>query len=551
MSEKKPIYVIGHRNPDTDSICSAISYANLKKSLGEKNITAARAGKVNKETEFALNYFKVKSPELVPDVYPRVSDIMPECHTMLYEHDNLRKLGRVIRETGVKSVPVITIDRELAGIVTVSDLAKRYFDDLGMQSFANTKVTIEDVLDVIDGSIVVDGDENKVVDGDVRIAAGSLRMIEEIIQKNDIVLVGDRVMPTLKACLERGIACLIVTGNGHIPTEIIEEAQKYKIMILITPYDTYTCARLINQCVPISRIMQTNVTSFKPTDMLSDIKGIMDKKKFRNYPVVENNHLVGMVSSDKLMVPEKTQLILVDHNERTQAVEGIEEAHILEIIDHHRLGGLQTGDPIFTRQDRVGCTSTIVADMYYHRNIAISKEMAGIMLSAIISDTVLFKSPTCTAHDKEIAESLAAIAGVDINKYGMEMLKAGSDVDSMTAMEIVKNDMKEFQIGNRRVIVSQTSVMDSDEVLKRKHELLKNMERVCQTDNYDMCLVMVTNILEEATTLLFTGEPKSLIGEAFRINASENMVYLPGVMSRKKQIIPQLTEAAKKYIINQ
>ncbi|MBB5337355.1 putative manganese-dependent inorganic diphosphatase [Pectinatus brassicae] len=549
MREKKPIYVIGHRNPDTDSICSAISYADLKKNLGE-NVVPARAGKINKETEFALKYFDVQLPELVADVYPRVSDILPECHSIIGEHDNLRKLGKMMRETSVKSIPVVNDDNELAGIVTVSDLANRYFEDLGMQSFSNTKVTISDILSVIDGDIVVDGDKKKIVDGDVRIAAGSLRMIEEIIKQNDVVLVGDRVAPTLKACLEKNIACLIVTGSGHIPTEIIEAAQENMIMVLVTPYDTYTCGRLINQCVPVSRIMQKDVTAFKPTDMLSDIKGIMEQKRFRNYPVVENNRVVGMLSSDKLMVPDKTQLILVDHNERTQAVEGIEEAQILEIIDHHRLGGLQTGEPIFTRQDRMGCTSTIIADMYFQYDVKIPQKIAGLMVSAIISDTVLFKSPTCTPHDKKIAEKLAEIAGIDINKYGMELLKAGSDVGNMTAMEIVKNDLKEFQLGDRRIVVSQTSVMDSEDILKRQGELLKNMEALCAKDNYDMCLVMITNILNEATNLLFTGEPRTLIGEAFKKDASGNMVYLPGVMSRKKQIIPQITEAAKKYTNN-
>ncbi|MDQ0203800.1 putative manganese-dependent inorganic diphosphatase [Pectinatus haikarae] len=546
MHEKKPIYVIGHRNPDTDSICSAISYANFKRSLGTDAV-AARAGKINKETEFALNYFNMKSPELVTDIYPRVSDIMPENHTVISENDNLRSLGKLMRETDVKSIPVVAGKSALVGIVTVSDLAKRYFDDLGMQSFSDTRVTVKDVLSIIDGMVMVDGDENKVIDGDVRIAAGSLRMIEEIIEENDVVLVGDRMAATLKACLEKKITCLIITGNGKVPAEVIEEARHRGVIVLLTPYDTYTCARLINQCVPISRIMQTDVTYFKPTDMLSDIKGIMEKKKFRNYPVVENDQVVGMVSADKMMEPEKTELILVDHNERTQAVEGIEEARILEIIDHHRLGGLQTGEPIFTRQDRVGCTSTIVADMYFQYNVEIPRQIAGLMLSAIISDTVLFKSPTCTPHDKETAEALAQIAEVDVNKYGMELLKAGSDVAGMTALEIVKNDMKEFQIGDRRVIVSQTSVMDSEDILKRKDELLKNMKQVCEKDNYDMCLVMITNILEEATNLLFVGEPKTLIGEAFKNDASDNIIYLPGVMSRKKQIIPQLTEAAKKY----
>ncbi|WP_196594633.1 putative manganese-dependent inorganic diphosphatase [Pectinatus sottacetonis] len=549
MRKKKPIYVIGHRNPDTDSICSAISYANLKKSLGE-NVIPARAGKVNKETEFALSYFAMQAPELITDVYPRVSDIIPEAHVTVNEHDNLRKLGKLIHDTGAKSVPVLSDKNELTGIITVSDLARRYFEDLGMQSFSNTKITISNILSVVDGQIIVDGNKNEVIKGEVRIADGSQHTIDKFIKANDIVLVGDREFTALKACLERNIACLIITGSSNISADVIEEARRKNIILLSTPYDTYICARLINQCVPVRQIMQKNVTCFKPTDMLSDIKGVMEKKKFRSYPIIENKHVIGMVSSDKLMVPEKTQLILVDHNEPTQAIEGIEEAQVLEIIDHHRLGGMQTSEPIFTRQAPVGCTNTIISDMYFQYNVAIPKKIAGLMLSAIISDTVLFKSPTCTPHDRENAEKLAQIADVNIEEYGMELLKAGSDIGNMTAMEIVKNDMKEFQLGNRKIIVSQTSVMDSGDILKRKNELLENMNKLCKKDNYDMSLVMITNILEEATNLLFTGKPNTIIGEAFNKDSSQNMIYLPGVMSRKKQIIPQLTEAVKKHINN-
>ncbi|MFA6851122.1 MAG: putative manganese-dependent inorganic diphosphatase [Selenomonadaceae bacterium] len=543
MKNKKPIYTIGHRNPDTDSIASAIGYAHLKTILGE-NVVAARAGKINAETKFVLEYFKTEQPKLITDLYPRVKDITLDCKIVINASDSLRKLGEVMRESGLKSVPVVE-NEKLIGIVTVSDLAQRYFKELNMQNLAEAGVAFRDIISVIDGEVVVSGDEGAKVKGNVRIAAGSVRMIQEIIQKDDLVLIGDRRDETILDCVRQGIACLIVTGSGRVSADVIEEAESKHMLIISSPYDTYTCARLINQCVPVSRIMQKNLVCFKPLDILSDIKGAMESSNFRNYPVVENGKLIGLVSRDQLMVPERERVILVDHNERGQAVEGIEEAKILEIIDHHRLGGIQTSEPIFTRQEPVGCTSTIIANMHWHRGIDIPPTLAGLLLSAIISDTVLFKSPTCTPYDKKTAEKLADIAGVNIIEYGMAMLKAGSGIGDMSPMEIAKNDLKEFQIGDYRIIVSQISVMDTQEVLNLEHDLIESMDIICKKEGYDMSLVMVTDIINEGTHLLYAGSPKTLISEAFKMPASGNSIYLPGVMSRKKQIIPPLSEAAK------
>jgi manganese-dependent inorganic pyrophosphatase len=544
MNNVKPVYCIGHRNPDTDSICSAIGYAHLKQALGE-NVVPARAGKVNEETKYALEHFHMESPLLIQDLYPRVKDITQDCRTVIKQHDTLRHLGEIMRDNNLKSVPVTDSKGTLVGIVTVSDLAQRYFQELNMQNLADARVRYRDIISALDGEVLVNGDENAFISGKVRIAAGSLQTIGNIIGKNDIVLIGDRHDETLIDCLEQGIACLIVTGNGRVSADVIEKAQHDNLFVISTPHDTYTAARLINQCIPVRRLMHQDLVSFKPTELLSDIKGTMDETNYRNYPVIENNHLVGLVSRDKLMVPERVQIILVDHNERNQAVEGIEEAKIIEIIDHHRLGGLQTGEPIFTRQEPVGCTATIVANMHWHRDVEIPPSIAGLLLSAILSDTVLFKSPTCTEYDKKTAQRLAEIADVDIKEYGMAMLKAGSGIGDMTPAEIVKNDMKEFQIGDYHIIVSQLSVMDTTEVMALEPQLIENMQRVCEKEGYDISLIMVTDIIEEATTLLFSGSPRTLIGEAFHKDASGTHIYLPGVMSRKKQIIPPLSEAVK------
>ena len=545
MKNTKPIYTIGHRNPDTDSICSAIGYAHLKQALGE-NVVPARAGKVNAETKFALEYFKVEQPLLLTDLYPRVKDVTLDCKIVVKQHDTLRRLGEVMREHNLKSVPVTDSKGLLVGIVTVSDLAKRYFQELGMQNLSEMRVRYRDIIAATDSRVLVSGEEGDTIKGDVRIAAGSVKTIQETVGEHDIVIIGDRRDETLIDCLKQGISCLIVSGNGRVPGDVIEEAEQRHTFVLSTPYDTYTVARLINQCVPIRRIMHPDPVCFKPLDLLSDIKGTMEQTSYRNYPVLENGRLVGIVSSDQLMVPERERVILVDHNERGQAVEGIEEAKILEIIDHHRLGGIQTSEPIYTHAEPVGCTATIVSNMHWHRDIDIPPSIAGLLLSAILSDTVLFKSPTCTPYDKKTAERLAEIAGVDVQEYGMAMLKAGSGIGDMTPQEIAKNDLKEFQIGEYRIIVSQISVMDTKEVMDLEGELIAAMKNICDKEGFDMSLVMVTDILEEATYLLYAGSPKTLIGEAFKKDASGTHVYLPGVMSRKKQIIPPLSEAVKR-----
>ncbi len=445
----KPIYVIGHRNPDTDSICSAIGYAHLKQALGF-NAVPARAGKVNAETKYALDYFHVEQPLLLSELYPRVKDVTLDCKIVVKQHDTLRHLGEVMRGHDLKSVPVTDSKGILVGIVTVSDLAKRYFQELSMQDLSEMRVRYRDIIAATDSEVLVSGNESDFIKGKIRIAAGSIKMIQDTVEKNDIVLVGDRHDETLIDIVEQGISCLIVTGNGRVSADVIEAAEAKHIFVLSTPYDTYTVARLINQCVPIRRIMHQDPVCFKPLDLLSDIKGTMEETNYRNYPVLENGRLVGLVSRDNLMLPERDRVILVDHNERGQAVEGIEEAKILEIIDHHRLGGIQTSEPIFTHAEPVGCTATIVANMHWQNDVDIPASIAGLLLSAILSDTVLFKSPTCTPYDKKTAERLAEIAGVDLQEYGMAMLKAGSGIGDMTPAEIAKNDLKEFQIGDYR-----------------------------------------------------------------------------------------------------
>ena len=542
----KNIYVIGHRNPDTDSICSAIAYANLKRTMGAENVVAARAGSINKETKYALDYFKAQTPQLVSDIYPRVSDIAINVTEKVKTTDNLRTLGMAMKEAGLRSVPVVDEDDNLVGMASVSDLAKAYFQEITLDSVSASGASIIDIEKVIEANVLVKGDDTAKITGDIKVIASCIECAASTIKAGEIVIIGNRPEDAYDKCIDLGVSCMIITSGAEVSAEIIAKAQAKNVIVLTTAFDTYSTARLISQCAPVSSIMTKNVVSFKPTDMISDIKGILETNEYRNYPVVENGKLVGIVSKDKFMMPEKQAVILTDHNELGQAVEGIESGKIVEVIDHHRFGGLQTSDPIFINVRPVGCTCTIVTNMYQQYGVEIPQQIAGLLMSAIISDTVLFKSPTCTQADKDAVEYLAKIAGVDYKEYGLAMLKAGADIGDMTPADIVKNDSKEFQIGNYPMLISQLSVMDTDQVMAMQDEILANMAQVCEKEGYAMSIVIVTDIINEGSYLLFSGEPKNLIGEAFKQDASKSVMYLPGVMSRKKQIIPPLSEAVKK-----
>ncbi|MBP2655984.1 MAG: Cobalt-dependent inorganic pyrophosphatase [Firmicutes bacterium] len=541
---KKPIYVIGHRNPDTDSICSAIGYAHLKNAMGDYTVPA-RAGKINSETKFVLEHFGVAAPVLIDDLYPQAKDIMTREVIAVKPGNTLRELGHIMTRYGVKSVPVIDNQGMLAGMVTVGDLAKRYFDELEMQDLQEAGVDYGSLLRTLDGVLITGNCLEKQIKGKVRIAGARTLTMAKVIEPGDVVLIGDRETAQL-AAIERGIACLVVTGGCAILPSVKEAALNKGSIIIQVDYDTYTSARLINQSIPVRMVMQSEVVGFKPSDLVADIKTVVIATKHRFYPVTEAGKLVGLINRDHLIVREREKIILVDHNERTQAVEGIEEANIVEIIDHHRLGGLETGEPIFIRHEPVGSTATIVANMHWHRGIDMPKSIAGLLLAAIVSDTLFFRSPTATPKDRETAEKLALIAGVELKEFGMSVLKAGAGLKGFSTSDIACNDMKEFQMGEYRISISQISVLEPDEVLAQKAEVLSAMESMRSREQYDMVILMVTDIIREATHLLCTSQYNNIIKLAFGDNGADGLWYLPGVMSRKKQVVPPMVEAAKK-----
>lgn len=543
---EKTVLVIGHRNPDTDSVCSAIAYAYLKQQLG-LNAVPARAGKINPETQFVLEHFGIPVPKLVDDLYPRLSDIRLAQPPTVGPDASLRDVGRLfVEHEGLKSVPVLDQENNIVGIITVGDLAKRYYNELSIQDLDDGETDYRSIVHTLDGQLIC-GDLTHTFNGKIKIGASEPETLSTAIKNGDLVIIGDRVEAQQLAVLEAGAAGLILTRDTEITPIVLQTALRYKAVVISTPYDTYTTARLINQSIQVRLVMTKNLVTLKTTDLLSDVREKMLAAKFVSYPVLERGKYVGMMDRGMMLVPDRQEVILVDHNERSQAVEGIEEAHLLEIIDHHRLGGLTTGAPIFIRQEPVGSTATIVANLTWHRGIELPPALAGILFAAIVSDTLYFRSPTATLFDQDTAKRLAEQAGIkDAEAFAMEVLRHGSAIGTMPVQDIVRNDIKEFDFGEHRITVSQINIMDRQQALERLGELQKALNEFRKQEGYDLSLLMVTDILGEATDLLAAGSPQTQLVHAFGEAAAEGCYHLPGVLSRKKQIIPPLTEAFRK-----
>jgi len=539
----KETYILGHRNPDTDSICSALAYANLKNSLGKEVYRAGRLGKINKETEFVLDYFKVEKPYLVKSVGWIVADAMSAEVETINQDAPLREISKAIDEASTRFICVVDSRQHLVGVITVSDLAKRYLQELTMQGFKDIPLPIENIVQTLKGNLVVANGITE-IRGNVLIGAMNPLTMVNYIEKGDILITGDRENAHKKALLA-GAACLIVTGGASVTENIQQLAKENHAIIITTPYDTFAAGRLLNMSVPIREIMSTNLVTFHPREFLANARQIMLEKKYRCYPVVnENGHLLGSISLQDFLRAERKKVILVDHNEKSQTVDGLDEAELVEVVDHHRLGDIQTGSPIYFRNEPVGSTATIVASMYEEMGVDISREMAGIMLAAILSDTLVFRSPTSTPRDQKIAERLAVLAEVEIESFAREMFKAGSDFQDKTAEEIVKQDFKEFSFGNARVAVGQVSALDFSVLAERREELFQVLGEIKAKEGYDLAALMLTNILEESTELIFVGKER-VITAAYQTEAANNSVYLKGVVSRKKQIIPRLAKVYK------
>lgn len=553
VEELKKTLVLGHRNPDTDSICSAICYAGFKHQLTGENYEPCRAGNVNPETQYVLDYFKLKAPRLVENVKTQVKDIEIRKTKGVSRGISLKNAWGLMQENNVVTLPCVTEEGLLEGVITIGDITKSYMNlyDSSIISKACTKYA--NILDTLEGSMVVGDSEAYFDRGKVLIAAANPDLMENYIEKHDLVILGNRYESQLCA-IEMEAGCIIVCEGAGVSLTIRKLAQERGCAVITTPYDTYTTARLINQSMPISYFMtKENIIEFSEEDYLDDIREIMASKRHRDFPILDSDgKYIGMISRRNLLGAKGKSIILVDHNERSQAVEGMESADIREIIDHHRLGTVETMSPVFFRNQPLGCTATIIYQMYQENHMEIDKTTAGLLCSAIISDTLLFRSPTCTPIDKAAGLALAQIAGLDIEKYAIDMFSAGSNLKGKSDGDIFYQDFKRFTVGNSVFGIGQITSLNAVELKDLRTRMSAYTEKEREQHEIDMMFFMLTNILTESTDLICTGQgAEQLIANAFHVKDEDmenvsgqtGIVKLPGVVSRKKQLAPQIMMA--------
>lgn len=542
---KDLIYITGHKNPDSDSICSAIGYADLKNRLGY-NAVPGRLGEINRETEFILKKFNMDVPVLIPTVKTQVSDLDIDIPVSVSPDVTIKTAWMLMKKNNIKTLSVVDENEKLIGIATLSDITNKYMDALENNIIASSGTPLINIVETLNSKLIYGNQEIFNTSGKIVVAALSSDHMKNYVGSGDIVIVGNKTESQI-AAIEYGANCLVVTGGCSVEDEVIDAAKAASCVIMTTPQDTFTTARIINQSIPVRHVMTTdNIISFDLDDFVDEIKDVMLKTRFRSYPVIdENKRVKGSISRYHLISQKKKKVILLDHNEKAQSVHGIEEAEILEIVDHHRVADIQTGKPIFFRNEPVGSTSTIVANMFFENGLRPSKGIAGVLCSAILSDTLKFKSPTCTFVDKITAERLAEIAGIDIDEYSMEMFRAGTSLQGKTPEEIFYQDYKDFTLGSLKIGIGQVNTMDTDNLGETKDELLRFMKQVCEKGNYNLVIILLTNIIKEGSELLYVGNDKELISKAFNVELGENSVYLPGVVSRKKQVVPPLSSAAE------
>ncbi len=545
-SETNSVWVIGHKNPDTDSICAAIAYAALKNQTEKEQYVPKRAGAMNGETQYVLDYFDVEAPELIGDVGAHVKDISIRRTAGVREGVTLKKAWELMQTERVVTLPIVNEDRKLVGLISNNDIAMCYMEVSNQESLSNARPRYHNIIETLNGTLLCGNEHGIFMHGKVEVAAGNKERVEEYLAKDDLVILADREEMQVRS-LEMDVSCMIICGGSQVSKEVLEMAKRRYCVLISTPYDTFTTARLINQSMPIRSIMTKNkLVTFELDDYVDDIREVMSKERHRDFPVLdENGDYVGMISRRNLLNMQKKRVILVDHNEKTQAVDGIMGAEILEVIDHHRLGSLETMSPVFFRNQPLGSTSSIIYSMYQEAGIAVEPKIAGLLCAAIISDTLMFRSPTCTAYDRMAAETLAGIAGIEIETFASNMFRAGSDFSKKTIEEICYLDFKTFTAESKTFGVSQISAMSALDLADVRPRVQEYLDTMLVERKLDMVYVLLTNIVMEQSEVLYAGDDADrILRQAFRDGAPEDTtVLLRGVVSRKKQFIPELIRA--------
>ena len=549
MKNQEKIFVIGHKNPDTDSICSAIAYCDIKNRTSQhQKFIPKRAGQINEETEYVLNRFGVQPPGYLSNIGTQVKDMDIRMSPDADKGMSLKAAWDIMQENSIVSLPIRDKEGALEGLITIGDIAKTYMDTTDSYLLSRARTQYQKIAETIDGEVIEGNPHGYFIKGRVMVGTANPDKMKEYIEEDDMIIMGDREEDHLQA-ISQNVSCIIVGLGIQVSENVMKLAHEKDIIIISSPYDTFTIARLINQSIPVRYIMKTeNLVTFNTEDFTDDIQDVMIKHRHRAFPVInKKGKCIGTISRRNFLDMHKKQVVLVDHNEIDQAVDNIEKADILEIIDHHKLGTLQTVQPISFRNQPVGCTGTIMYQIYGEQKLEIPPKIAGLLCAAIISDTLMFRSPTCTLQDKMAAGALALIADISIEQFAKEMFRAGSNLKDKSPEEIFYQDYKKFIAeGDICFGVGQISSMDSEELKEIKERLLPFMVSECGRHGVTRVYFMLTDIITQSTELLFYGEGSREMAEnAFKMEPENDAFYLEGVVSRKKQLIPPLMEAAQ------
>ena len=537
------VYVSGHRNPDTDSICSAIAYSYLLNATNKYNAIPVRLGEINRETEYVLKRFGVEHPVLLKTVKQKVEDLNYDKVTVFSKDLTLKTAWFLLKQQNLKSAPILDEHGQLLGLLSTSNIIEGYMDQWDSEVLKKAKTPVENVIDTLEANVIYLNEALKVINGDIHIAAMSGNEAKKRIHENDVVIVGGDRSDDLEELISVKPSLIILTGSLTSNEHVVNKCKEQGISIVSTPFNTYQTSQQIVQAVPVEYVMiKGDIKTFSTDDTLDYMKEVMSETRYRGYPVIDlNNRCVGSISRFALLKGLRKKVILVDHNERGQSIPGIEEADILEIVDHHRVADIQTVGPLLFRGEPLGSTATIVTRMFEEQDVEMPSHIAGLLLGAVVSDTLLFKSPTCTPVDTKIAKKLAEIAGVDIQEFAMEMFKAGTSLVGKTVDEIFNQDFKKFSFDNLQVGVAQVNSMDIEGFLPYKKDMLDYMNKFAEDNNLEFTLLLLTDIIN-ANSEIFVGGPRpELVEKAFNVQLTDRQGTLEGVISRKKQVVPAIT----------
>ena len=541
---KETVYISGHQNPDTDSICAAIGYAEFKRKRNEYNAVPIRLGELSQETKYVLDYFNVPAPLFKDTMQPQVKDLKMDNAYCITPEISIMKALELINEHKIDSLPIIDYDENLVGVATLSNLTGSYIDVWDDNILGRSGTMVENIMDVLTADFIIKPQNPRPMNGKMVVHAMKPESTDGFIMENDIVITGDR-KEAQEDAINKKVSLLIITGGLDLEKDLYDKALKNNVSVIHTDYTSFIAARILPQAVPVSHVMtKDELVFFHQEDYLDDVQHVMSNTRFRAYPVLDHqNKVIGSISRYHLLSNKKKKLILVDHNEKTQSIGDIEDAEIIEIVDHHRVANVSTFGPIFFRNEPVGSTSTIVSKMFFEHGIRPSRETAGILCAAIISDTLLFRSPTSTQVDAWVLERMAKIAGIDVEAFALDMFKAGTSIEGKTPQELLEQDVKAFSIEGETIRVAQVFTMDMEYLESVKKELITAMNKVIKENGENTFVLMLTDIFNETSIVIVAGDFTEEIAAAFDKPLVDNSFEEPGLLSRKKQMIPKLNFA--------